>query len=66
MHQIKTQNKGEVWQRDASCCCEKRVICVGHEWKFARVAEKMQENTTQSSKPKKRRVWSNLSNVNKE
>lgn len=40
MHQIKTQKIGEVWQRDASCCCEKRVICVGHEWKFARVAEK--------------------------
>lgn len=39
MHQIKTQKIGEVWQRDASCCCEKRVICVGHEWKFAGVAE---------------------------
>lgn len=67
MHQIKTtRNVAEVWYREVSCLCEEGEIHEGHEWKFARVAEKIVENSTQSSKPQKRKVESNSSKVDNE
>lgn len=67
MHQIKTtRNVAEVWYREVSCLCEEGEIHEGHEWKCARVAEKIVENSTQSSKPQKRKVESNSSKVDNE
>lgn len=51
VHQMTIRNVGDVWYREVSCLYEEGEIHVGHEWKFARVAEKIvEENSAQKFK----------------